>query len=173
MGFSAKQSSLITLQNESKNKNLVVPDIRLISLDRITFAVKWKPHWITWYVTLCAILTCSAILATFGDSFLNSTFDICSQKEASLDNMVHHIIVFLTCPAIWTTFGDTFLDSTFDIYSQMIASLVNMVRHWIIWYMVTLWAILTCLATWTTFGDTFLNSTFAQQITFCTVSSNK
>ncbi len=36
MGFSAKQSSLIALQNEFKNKNLIVPDIRLMSLDRIT-----------------------------------------------------------------------------------------------------------------------------------------
>ncbi len=36
MDSSAKQSSLIALQNEFKNKNLIVPDIRLMSLDRIT-----------------------------------------------------------------------------------------------------------------------------------------
>ncbi len=36
IGFSAKQSSLIALQNVFKNINLIVPDIRLISLDRIT-----------------------------------------------------------------------------------------------------------------------------------------
>ncbi len=39
MGFSAKQSSLVALQNEVKNKNLIVPDIRLITLDYITYMV--------------------------------------------------------------------------------------------------------------------------------------
>ena len=37
MGFSAKESSLIALPNELKNLNLIDPDIRLLSLDCITY----------------------------------------------------------------------------------------------------------------------------------------
>jgi len=37
MGFSAKQSSLIALSIALKISNLIVPGIRLISLDRITY----------------------------------------------------------------------------------------------------------------------------------------
>ncbi len=38
MGFSAKQSSLTVLPNRLRNWNLIGPDIRLISLDHITYA---------------------------------------------------------------------------------------------------------------------------------------
>ncbi len=39
MGFSAKQNSLIPLPNKLKHWNLIGPDIRLISLDHITYMI--------------------------------------------------------------------------------------------------------------------------------------
>ena len=47
MGFSAKQSFPIALPNKLKNSNLIGPDIRLISFDRITYVMRsrgisWK-----------------------------------------------------------------------------------------------------------------------------------